>query len=230
LDVQYFLKQRTSFVRQFYNTAATLFAERKRKIEAEEEPFVPPYSEDGEPPFLAEWLEADESLHVLGQACLSMLAASLQLYLKTWERNLGLKCKEQTGAAFNRGWFNGYRVCLEQVMRSSWSEGPMDLHLIEEIVLVRNRSQHPNEIHTFRASHSRFEIAKLSRIFFASETEQQLLAELKNSDNPWLHVPPLDLSPERIFAAIAEVEKLAQWLDAKLFAVLYPKHQSEPGL
>lgn len=55
---------------------------------------MPPYGEDGEPPFLNEWIEADESLLVLGYACISMLAASFHLYLAsssshtTWKRQV----------------------------------------------------------------------------------------------------------------------------------------------
>ena len=62
-----------------------------QKIESEEPPFEPPYSEDGEPPFLAEWMEAEEGLQVVGRMCISMLSAALQLYFKTWEDELGLK-------------------------------------------------------------------------------------------------------------------------------------------
>lgn len=62
MDVLYFLKERTRFIRYFYETACQPFRETMRKIEAGEEPFEPPYSEDGEPPFLTEWLEADTAL------------------------------------------------------------------------------------------------------------------------------------------------------------------------
>ena len=73
MDVRYFLDQRLAFIEQLYVNSAVSFIERKRKIEAEEKPFVPPYSEDPEPAFLSEWLEADESLQVLGGSCVSML-------------------------------------------------------------------------------------------------------------------------------------------------------------
>jgi hypothetical protein len=59
-------RDRIKFINQFYKAASLPFAEKKRKIEAEEEPFVPPYSEDADPHFLNEWIEADESLQVLG--------------------------------------------------------------------------------------------------------------------------------------------------------------------
>jgi hypothetical protein len=88
MDVLYFLKERTKFIRQYYETAAEPFREIMRKIEAEEPPFVPEYSEDGEPPFLEEWVQANTSLEILGRGCLSMLLASLKLYFQTWESEL----------------------------------------------------------------------------------------------------------------------------------------------
>lgn len=46
MDVLYFLKERTRLIRHYYEQAAQPFSETIRRIEAEEEPFVPPYSED----------------------------------------------------------------------------------------------------------------------------------------------------------------------------------------
>ena len=70
MDVRYFLKARTTFIRQLYDTCSAPYLERKQKIEAKEYPFVPPYSEDGEPPFLQEWIEADESLKKRKDDCI----------------------------------------------------------------------------------------------------------------------------------------------------------------
>ena len=54
----------------------------KRQIEQEEPPFDdPPYSEDPEPAFLEEWLEAETSIQIVGLACVSLLADTLKLYL-----------------------------------------------------------------------------------------------------------------------------------------------------
>ncbi|KXK32895.1 MAG: hypothetical protein UZ01_00317 [Candidatus Brocadia sinica] len=82
MEVLFFLQIRTKFIRAFYAEASFPFTERKRKIEAGEDPFKPLYNEGGEPQFLKEWEEADEALDVLGQMCISMLSSSLQLYLK----------------------------------------------------------------------------------------------------------------------------------------------------
>lgn len=79
MDIRYFLEQRLAFIKQLYLNGVSPFEDRQRKIENEEEPFIPPYSEDEEPAYLNEWLEADSSLQVLGSACLSMIAASLHL-------------------------------------------------------------------------------------------------------------------------------------------------------
>jgi hypothetical protein len=84
VDIQLFLNERIEFIlRQLYRTASEPYVECKRTIEAEEDPFVPPYSEDGEPPFLEEWLEAD------GPSTCSPTRASQCLqrrYISTWKR------------------------------------------------------------------------------------------------------------------------------------------------
>jgi hypothetical protein len=78
VDVRYFLRQRLEFISQLYKLASSPYVERKRQIEAGEEPFAPYYDESGEPPYLEEWLEAEESVQVLGRSCISMENASLK--------------------------------------------------------------------------------------------------------------------------------------------------------
>ncbi len=65
MDVLSFLRERTRFIRYLYQTAGESFPETVRGIEAGEPPFDnTPYSEDGEPPYLKEWMQADEGLEV----------------------------------------------------------------------------------------------------------------------------------------------------------------------
>jgi hypothetical protein len=47
MDVDFFLRLRTNFILKFYDEAVKPFLQTQRLIEAEEEPFVPTYSEDG---------------------------------------------------------------------------------------------------------------------------------------------------------------------------------------
>ena len=122
MDVLYFLKERTRLIGEYYEHAARPFNEIIRKIEAEEEPYIPPYSEDPEPAFLSEWIEADELLEVTGRCCISMLSASLQLYFKTWEHELRLTCWADFKGSFDRkGWLHGYRRCFAERAGIDWS-------------------------------------------------------------------------------------------------------------
>lgn len=113
MEVLFFLKQRTEFVRNFYEEAGEPFREKMRKIEAGEAPFDPPPvgedGGDGEPAFQSEWQDADTSLELVGRACLSMLSGRVQVCLKEWERQLGLSCGVTHKAAFKNGFLRGYR-------------------------------------------------------------------------------------------------------------------------
>ncbi|MBB4518248.1 hypothetical protein GGD68_007054 [Paraburkholderia fungorum] len=91
MDVGWFLKQRIGFIRQLYRDSTAPVVERMRLIEAEEPPFEPPYSEDGEPAFLTEWIEGSDSVQVLGHTCVSILAGALHAYFETWERSAGIE-------------------------------------------------------------------------------------------------------------------------------------------
>lgn len=143
MDVLFFLKERTRLIRQYYEHAAHPFTEIIRKIEAEEEHYVPPYSEDSEPAVLSEWIEADELLEVTGRSCLFMLSTSLQLYFKTWERMLGLSDGKDLQIVFKKeGLVGGYRSCLASRAGIDWSHCLADLEIIEQVVLARNRDHH----------------------------------------------------------------------------------------
>jgi hypothetical protein len=62
MDVLWFLQERIKFIRRYYETADAPFREIIGKIESEEAPYEPPYSEDETPPFLTEWSDATTSL------------------------------------------------------------------------------------------------------------------------------------------------------------------------
>ncbi len=63
MDVLAFLKDRTGFIRWYYDTAGVPFREIMRKIETGEAPYEPPYSEDPEPPFLRRTLSPNRNRH-----------------------------------------------------------------------------------------------------------------------------------------------------------------------
>lgn len=213
MDVSYFLSVRIAFIRQFYDAASVSFTEKKRKIEAGEEPFTPPYSEDGEPPFLEEWIEADESLQVLGRSCISMLAATLHLYFKTWERQIGIAVDESLKADFKRSWFNGYKAYFARHVHIRFENGPVSITMLEELVLSRNRIQHPDSITSHSSRYSDDDLRKISHPFFLDERERSLITETEDGQNEWLMPPTISVSSEKLFTALAEVEKFALWLE-----------------
>ena len=221
MDVLFFLKDRTRLIRKFYEHAASPFNEIIRKIEAEEEPYVPPYSEDGEPPFLSEWIDADELREVTARCCLSMLSASLQLYFRTWERDLGLNCGKAFKAEFkNEGIVGGYRACLASCTGIDWSQCPADLEIIEQVVLARNRDQHPESITSVRVAHAERDRQRFPRPFFMSEHEAALFEE---GDEPTLFMSPsVHVSRDKLMTAIEQVERLCEWLEEKMFDAKYP--------
>lgn len=220
MDVLFFLKERTRLIRQYYENAASPFDEIIRKIEVEEEPYVPPYSEDTESPFLSEWIDANELREVTGRCCLSMLSASLQLYFKTWERNLGLDCSRAFQAVFkSEGPVGGYRACLASCGGIDWSQCPADLGIIEQVVLARNRDQHPENITSVRVTHAEKDRQRFPRPFFMSEHEAELFEEGDERRlfmSPSVHVPR-----EKLMTAIEQVECLCEWLEEKMYNAKY---------
>ena len=128
MNVLWFLKQRTAFARQLYETSAAPYIERKRRIEAEEPPYEQIASEEPEPQFLSERREADDSLHVLAYSCISILAASLQAYFKTWERESGRRVSKPPPPEFSkRGWLTGYVTHYAKTVGISFENCPDDL-------------------------------------------------------------------------------------------------------
>lgn len=221
MEVFSFLKQRTDFIRRHYETAAAPFREIIRKIEAEEPPYDPPYSEDGEPAFIEEWSDASQSLEILGAACVSMLSESLKLYFKTWEQKLGLECQMRLPKEFKQGGFvGGYTKCFGHVLKTDWSDCPADLALIEQIVMARNDAQHHGSITNLTSRHSPKTREKHRLPFFLSDHEKRLIASDPSQDYAWLSLS-LVISEASLFEAIRQVELLGEWMEEPLFGVRY---------
>lgn len=222
MQVLFFLKERTKFMRSYYETAGEPFREIMRKIDEDEPPFDnPPYSEDGEPAYLEEWLEAQEGLEVLGRSCNDMLSSSLQLYFKTWERELGVRWENgERKRAFRSGLLPGYKTCFGEVLDLSWDDCPANLDLIEQIVLARNRDQHPERISTMRVDYTPKDRKKHPHLFFISEMERKEYADSAWEGISWMN-PSVHFSRQTLFVAIEQVEALAEWLEERMFAAKY---------
>ena len=212
MEILYFLKERTKFIRYFYETAAKPFCETIRKIESSEDPFEPPYSEDGEPPFMVEWSEANTGLEMLGRTCVSMLSESLKLYFRCWEVELGVSWQDgERKKTFENGFVQGYRTYFGEVLGLSWDDCPVNFEILEQVTLARNRDQHPKQITTMRVTHKPEDRNRFSHLFFVSESERKLFADSDLAGILWMN-PALHVSRDMLFAAIEQVEVLGNWL------------------
>lgn len=220
MDIRFFLNRRIGFIRQYYTTASAPFIERKQKIEAEEEPFVPPYSESGEPAYLEEWLETEDSLHVLAYSCITMLATSLHLYFESWVKQSGVVVeKSLKDSAFRKnGWFFGYKTHFAQHFQIVFEDGPANLKILEEIVLARNRIEHPMSITCSRSRYADSDLKKLRHPFFVDEQEFALLADADGVEKSWFISPTLHVTEEQLLAAVSEVESFTAWFENEIEA------------
>lgn len=216
MDVNYFLKKRTSFIRFYYDAAAKPFSDRKDAIENHQAPFDNPgYSDDGEPPFLDAWMDSDAARKVLGLSCVSLLSDSLKLYFHTLQtRVIWFGFEDKTGA-FRNGFLAAYLEVLQEILDTDWSDCPADLGVIEQIVLARNRGQHAENIRDFDVTHDTRMMTKYPNAFFASEDELKSLPEWKDGIPSYL-LPEVEVTREKLFRALEEVEKLADYIESRI--------------
>ncbi|MDB0507743.1 hypothetical protein LBW60_01495 [Ralstonia solanacearum] len=235
MEVKYFLERRTKFIRDFYDRSVAPFLEIVRKIDNDEEPFKTPsdygYDEEGnyvgigEPAFSTEWQEAQDAIQIQGRSCLSMLAASLNMYFTTWAHQLGVKPPKKKNG---EGWLQAYQRVLGERAGILWDSCPVNRALIEQIVLARNRDQHPDNITAFYSHHSEDDMRKHPQMFFVSESETEMLRGFDGGDAAeneafrWLITPTVSVDREKLLTAIDEVEKLCNWLEEQFFEAKYP--------
>lgn len=215
MDFEYFLKSRTEFIRYFYENAIKPFNEIKMKIENGAEPYIPPYSEDGEPPFLGEWMDAEQGVEIVGYTCISMLSSSLHLFLKSFVNRLEKEHGKKFKANFKiRGWFDGYKQIFKE-LELPLSQCSANLDIVEQITLARNRVQHPDELSEIAVDHSESDLKKFAKPFFASEEELKMAIHAADDSAIWWFRPSVKSTKDKVFAAIEHVEILCSWLEKK---------------
>lgn len=226
MDVLWFLKDRTRFIRGYFNTAAPAFEETMRKIEEGEDPFVPPYREDDEPPFLAEWIDAKTGLDILGLSCISMLSDCLKLYFITWEHEIGIRCQPELKCEFKKGFLNGYKVCFGHILNTEWNECPVDFDVLEQMVLARNRGQHPDDITRVDCTYTLKDFKRNPIPYFISDFERRII-DTRDNVFSILAPPSLEVTREKLVTAIEQVEKLGEWLEDQMFDLKYHRKRNE---
>ncbi len=224
MDVLFFFKRRAKFIRYFYTESSNPFHEIKQKIGDGDPPFdSPTYNESGEPPYMEDWVEAENALEVLGRNCISMLSASLKLYFIAWESKLDIKCKSEYGTVFRKkGPLHGYRECFGDAFKIPWQECPVNLDVIEQVFLIRNKDQHPDSITTLSVSYTDSEAKRLDSLFFVGEAEKSVIDDTE-MDNPlplfFSIFAAVRTSREKLFEVIDQVELFAEWLEEHMLSI-----------
>lgn len=214
LDIEFFLKERTRFIKYYYENGVAPFEKIMFLIESELEPYVPPYSEDSEPAFLAEWIDAQTAFEAVGHTAISMLSSSIQLFLAEWLNQISHSSRVEIEVNFKKN--GGLRQCAEIFEKLGMKPNPCpaNIDLIEQIFLVRNRVQHPEKITSLRVEHAEKDLRKYPRPFFARESESAFLLKT-NKLNNWLFPPTVEATREMVEESILHAELFCSWLDSE---------------
>jgi hypothetical protein len=217
MDVGYFLNKRTAFIRRFYAESASRFEEIKRQIELSLPPFDdPPDSEDPEPPFLEQWLDADSARDIAAMTCVSLLSDTLKLYFEALRvRVIGFNFGGRRDEAFRDGFVRAYLGALGEILQTDWSDCPADVGVIEQMVLARNRGQHGTSLTSIVANHDTKTLAKYPKPLFVSPEESRVWSESGGNPDSLL-VPRIVITKESLFTAIEQVERLAAFIEGRM--------------
>ena len=104
----------------------------------------------------------------------------------------------------NQLWFAQFGIRFE--------DSGANLALLEELLLTRNRAQHPESIAFHMLHQSRSDREKCPSPYFASDLERRMYAREDGTvekSGPWILAVPKD----KLFEAIAEVERFCEWLE-----------------
>ena len=211
MDLLHGLREKLRFIESMYGKATANFVETKRKIEKSEGEFDysgwDPESYDGEPPFLAEWQEADEALNLLGQASVSLVQSALKEYLD------GCLFVTRSGKPQRKGkesWFDAYRRFFNEQLGVDWTQSPVQLSLIEEINLARNDAQHTGrEFGMTRYQDARHQ-ERFPKGLFADTTFAEMVEH-----SPLMGPVPLRVTADSLKEAIKRVLDFCRFVDER---------------
>lgn len=208
MDILSGLRDKLRFIERFYESASEPFREIKRKIEASEEPFVPPpfdpeTASDFDPPFLEEWQEAEESLNLIGQAALNLVQASFRDYLAWY-----LKLDRVELSAKGAHWLERYKNQFLETYGIDWSESPVSVDELEEVNLARNDVEHNGEPFGMSRSQSKGHRARFPLGVFVHEIDRQIAA---SSEHEWLG--RIQITQENLGQAIRRIETFCEFLN-----------------
>lgn len=208
MDIQVFTNERLKFSRFFYAEGIKPFSAIMELIEGEQPPYVPVYDESGEPQFIYEWIQAKDGIEAVGLASISMLSSALQLYMNEWldrvEARRGVQPFKRKG---NNGWLHALKDAIEH-HGVDFTQCPIDVNVLEQMVLARNRTQHSDDITSNSVRYLRKDLNKFQSHVFVSPSDVAIV----NSGNTfsWISI----FVDESIFNNVADtLESFCTWLE-----------------
>jgi len=206
MDLAYFLNQRLNFVEYFHASTTASFEEVKRKIEAEEPPYVdtrdPEYAD--EPAFLEEWEKADAAMTITGAACLDLLQSTFHAFLDQYMDQIGNKhVIPQLNKMGKKSWFGNYRAFFDEYLKIDWAASGADLALVEQVILTRNDFTHNIDLLSLNAFQTTFHSEKYPDSAFGDPRWKTLFVQRTR-----LIVPG-----ETLQRAIGALRTLCEYLD-----------------
>jgi hypothetical protein len=210
VDYLAILEGHSGFIEHFYNAAAEPFETILRKIQFNEEPFVPRYPPgdyDGYE-YQAKYNEAHDCLSVLGNCSLGLLEKALHDYLRAFvEREGGPGPRKP-----KESWFDRHCRFLEENTPFCWTNSPVSRDQIEQINLSRNDILHDPMIDRTQPPQSEEHFRKYPVSRFAEEW--QIEAMSGEEDKPQFPLT-LDITREKLTGAIADVWQFCKFVEAQ---------------
>jgi hypothetical protein len=207
MDILAGLRDKLRFIERFYAIASEPFRETKRKIEAHEEPFVPPpfdpETANDEPDFLTEWQDADESLNLIGQAALNLVQAAFREYLSWF-----LKLYDVPLTAKGAHWLERYKNQFLETFDIDWNQGPVSIAELEEINLARNDVEHSGSAFGMTRTQSKDHQDRFPLGVFVHEVDRQIAASSGHEGLGRIYI-----SQDNLAEAIRRVERFCEFLD-----------------
>ena len=218
MDIEAFTKERLNFARFFYLEGVKPFKEIISLIENKQSPYDPVYDESGEPQFICEWIQAQDGINAVGLATVSMLSSALQLYMKGWlDRTESAAAQPAKRTGCKGGWFHALKGAMEH-HGVDFTKCPVDLDVLEQTVLARNRIQHSDDITSISIKHLKDDLGRFQSPVFVDPTDVALTYS-------WFDWVKVHVDDEVFTKVVCAVEEICTWLEAQHFNV-----NSEPAV
>ena len=218
MDANYFLGLRLDMIAHFYEVGSAPFRSSMQQIEDGVPPYVPPYSEDAEPPFELAYNQANDSVTLMGAVSISLLAGALQIFLDTMVKLYGNQ-EEFKRTKTQAGWWGRHQNYFK-ALGLDFAKSGADLPLLSEIVLARNSVLHQEFLTQSTAVYRESDLEQIKTPFFISEMEAKMLKNFDDGEeDSFLFPPTIHVDQSKLNTVIIQVRLLTSWLEKAMWDI-----------